>query len=109
MKRIRLLLWLFFKTNFIKTILFNYKLFPLKVACKLPIVFKGRVNTKGCDGKIILTEPVKTAMVIVGVMPEEIFSKRYVSTRFKISGSLYVGSNIQIRGGGQSMFPKMVF
>lgn len=101
MKRLPLPLWLLFRTNLIKTIVLNFKLFPLNVAKKLPIVLIGKVNISGCNGKVVLSEPIYTGMVIVGELPDDINAfKRDKTTRFKVEGELVLGSHIHIRGGG---------
>lgn len=101
MKRLPLPLWLIFRTNLLKTIFFNLKKFPLKTARKLPIVFIGKVNTSDCTGRIVFSEPLYTGMVIVGDMPNDICSyHRYYPMRFKVAGTLVLGSHVHIRGGG---------
>ena len=47
MKRLPLPLWLVFRTNLIKTILFNFRLLPISQAIKLPMVLIGKVNISG--------------------------------------------------------------
>lgn len=101
MKHLPLPLYLLLKTNLWRTLIFNYKMFPPKIARKLPIIFYGRVNTKGCTGKIEFTEKIHTGMVIVGGMSDELCSyKRAYPMRFKISGLLTLGEHVHIRGGG---------
>lgn len=101
MKRLPLPLWLLFRTNLIKTIILNFKLFPVSIAKKLPVVLIGKVNFSGSIGQITFTEPIYTGMVIIGELPDDINAfKRNTPTRFKVAGNLVLGSHIHIRGGG---------
>lgn len=101
MKRLPKPLYLLFRTNFIKTVILNYKLLPKSIAKKLPIIVLGKVNISGCTGKITFTEPVYTGMVIIGELVEETTAyKRSCPMRFKIMGNLVLGKHIHIRGGG---------
>ena len=101
MKRVPLPLWLLFRTNLIKTIILNFKLFPMNIAKKLPIVLLGKVNISGCTGHVGFSEPIYTGMVIIGELPDDTNAfKRNSPSRFKVSGDLVFGKHIHIRGGG---------
>ncbi|MBD1395407.1 acyltransferase [Mucilaginibacter glaciei] len=49
-----------------KTIYFNFKYFPFKTAVKLPVLIGRNVFLHKIKGRVIITGPVKTAMVQIG-------------------------------------------
>lgn len=54
------------KVNWVKTLYFNFKKFPLNIAVKLPVVFYGRVKFQSIKGEIIINTSVKRAMIGFG-------------------------------------------
>ena len=57
---------LFFKINWIKTIYFNYKMFPFSIARKLPVFFFGSIRFSDLSGEIQINGPIKRAMIGYG-------------------------------------------
>lgn len=57
---------LFFKVNWVKTIYFNFKMFPFSIAKKLPIFFFGKVRFSDLSGEVIIDAPIKRAMIGFG-------------------------------------------
>lgn len=57
---------LFWSINWIKTIYFNYKMFPYKTGRKLPVYFFGKVKFSNLSGKILIKAPIETAMIGFG-------------------------------------------
>lgn len=62
------------KVNWIKTLYFNFKKFPFKIAKKLPVFFYGKVSFQSIKGEIVIQSPIKTGMVGFGKRFEK-FSK----------------------------------
>lgn len=54
-------------TNFVKTIIFNFKMLPFRQAIRLPIYFYGRVKFRSLKGTVKIEGKVKTGMIKVGI------------------------------------------
>lgn len=50
----------------LKTIIFNFKYFPFKMAVKLPVLISGNVFLHKMHGRVIINGPIKTALVQIG-------------------------------------------
>jgi len=56
----------YFSVNWIKTIYFNFRMFPVKTALKLPVFFYGKIKFSNLSGKVIIDGSVKRAMIGFG-------------------------------------------
>lgn len=52
--------------NWVKTVYFNYKMFPIKVACKFPVFIYGKAKLLSLKGEIIINAPIKRGMIGFG-------------------------------------------
>ncbi|WP_242202419.1 LbetaH domain-containing protein [Aestuariivivens insulae] len=86
--------------NWIKTIYFNMKMFPFKIARKLPVFFYGSVNFKELSGEIIIDAPIKTGMIGFGQEFEKM-------TRSKRIAQLILNGKLVFKG--HAHFGKDVF
>lgn len=84
----------FSKVNWLKTLYFNFKKFPISEAIKLPIYFYGKVNFKNIDGKIIILTPIKSGMIGFG-QPYEMASKEIGTAELVLSGSIIFMGHVQ--------------
>lgn len=75
------------KVNWIKTIYFNFKMFPFSIAKKLPVYFYGMVKFNDLNGEIIIDAPIKSGMIGFG-QPYEIFSKSAGNAEIFIAGKV---------------------
>ena len=57
---------LYRSVNWTKTIYFNFKKFPFRIAKKLPVFFYGKICFQSIKGEIIINGPIKTAMIGYG-------------------------------------------
>ena len=57
---------LFFRTNFIQTLRFNWKMLPARQAWRLPIYFYGKTTFRSLTGKVVIEGPVHRGMIKVG-------------------------------------------
>jgi acetyltransferase-like isoleucine patch superfamily enzyme len=57
---------LYAKVNWIKTLYFNFKMFPFSIAKKMPVVFYGRVSFGDLTGTIVINGPIKKGMIGFG-------------------------------------------
>ena len=62
----QLLSHLIFKCNFVKTIWFNWKMFPAKEAWKLPIYLYGKTRFRSLAGTITINAPITSGMIKIG-------------------------------------------
>ena len=83
-------------TNIIKTIYFNFKVFPLKTAIKLPIWFYGKTYFRSLAGEVKIQHPVYPGMIKIGItniyvdhsIPENIWG---IYGKLIINGPLKMG------------------
>jgi acetyltransferase-like isoleucine patch superfamily enzyme len=50
----------------LKSIIFNFKYFPFKIAIKLPVLISNNIYLHKMGGKVIINGPVKTALIQIG-------------------------------------------
>lgn len=93
--------------NWMKTIAFNFKMFPFRQAIHLPVLLFGNVDTKDCQGgrcEFIHDIPSKDlfAQVLVGNVFCNVNGRNVhpYYTRLNINGMLQLGREIVISGGG---------
>ena len=86
---------LFRSVNWIKTLYFNHKKFPYKIARKLPVIFYGRVRLSNISGEIIIEGPISKGMVGFGQHFEKQTTSRGIA-ELNIEGKLVFKSNAHI-------------
>lgn len=77
----------FLSINWIKTLYFNFKMFPFKIAMKLPVFFYGSIKFSSLKGKIIIDAPIKKGMIGFG-QAYEMFSLSAKSSELILKGKL---------------------
>ncbi len=85
----------FASINWVKTIYFNFKMFPFEVAKKLPVYFYGRIKFSSLKGKIIIEGPIKKAMIGFGQKFEFPSTSKGVA-ELSLNGTLCFKSNAHI-------------
>lgn len=80
--------------NWLKTIYFNYKMFPRKVARKLPVFIYGKVNFLSLKGEIIINAPIKKGMIGFG-QRYEMFTKSKGTAEILIKGRVFFNGYFQ--------------
>lgn len=75
------------KVNWIKTLYFNFKMFPFSIAKKLPVYFYGKVKFHNLSGEFIIDAPIKSGMIGFG-QQYEIFSKSAGNAEIFIAGKV---------------------
>ena len=83
-----------FTLNCIKTLYFNFKMFPFEIAKKLPIFIYGKVKFSDLSGEIIIDAPIKMGMIGFG-QPYEIFSKSAGNAQIFIAGKVIFKGHCQ--------------
>lgn len=97
----------FFRIKWLKTLYFNFKMFKLKTAMRLPIFFYERVRFDSLKGQIIINSPITRGMVKFGYNLEIVrraigTSELRIDGTFIINGSFSTGVDCTIiiqRGG----------
>ena len=62
----RRLLYIIRTINLIKTLWFNFKVFPFAVAKKMPVWLYGKVTFRSLAGKIVINGPISAGMIKIG-------------------------------------------
>ena len=82
------------KVNWVKTLYFNFKMFPFSIAKKLPVFFYGSVKFTSLKGSIIIDAPLKTAMIGFG-QPYEMTTRSCGIAELFLEGQFLVNGHIQ--------------
>ena len=82
------------KINWVKTLYFNFKMFPFSIAKNLPVLFYGRVKFSSLKGKITIQAPIKTGMIGFGQPYEMTTRSRGIAELF-LEGKLIINGHIQ--------------
>lgn len=80
--------------NWVKTLYFNFRMFPLNQAIKLPVYFYGSVKFKSLNGKIIINAPLKRGMIGFG-QAYEIISRSKETAEITLEGNLIFNGHVQ--------------
>ena len=84
----------FFKINWTKTIYFNYKKFPFKIARQLPVYFYGKVKISNISGTIVIKAPIRRGMIGFG-QPYEQNSVHKGIAELVIQGTIVFTGHVQ--------------
>lgn len=103
-----------------KTLLFNFRYFPIKDAIKIPIIVSHRVAIQKFGGKVIIDVPIETNMIHLGFHENPAFDRReravwhntgtvifegkaYIGNGNCIAntGVLKIGNNVQMSGNSK--------
>ncbi len=80
--------------NWVKTLYFNFKMFPFSIAKKLPVFFYGYVKFSSLTGEIIFKVPVTSGMVGIGQTYEMMTRSKRIA-EILLDGTLIIRGNIQ--------------
>jgi acetyltransferase-like isoleucine patch superfamily enzyme len=94
-RRIRKKWRLILKVNWVKTLYFNYKKFPYKIARKLPVIIYGPVKLSNISGEIKIEGPISKSMIGFGQYFEKQTTSRGIA-ELNIQGTLVFKSNAHI-------------
>ncbi len=84
----------YYSVNWIKTLYFNFKKFPLKTAKKLPVFFYGPVKISSISGQILINAPIRKAMIGFG-QPYEMNTVHKGIAEINLSGTLVFNGHVQ--------------
>lgn len=77
----------FFSVNWIKTLYFNFKMFPYPIARQLPVYFYGKVKFSCLHGNISIEAPIKRGMIGFG-QPYEMTTISMGIAEFYLAGDV---------------------
>jgi hypothetical protein len=78
MHRLFLYIKILFQISLVKTLYFNFKVFPLPIAIKTPVHFFGSLKFASLKGKVkIMTSNLIPGMIVFGGMAENIMGTKY--------------------------------
>ncbi len=80
--------------NWVKTVYFNFKMFPFAIAKKLPVFFYGSVKFTSLKGTIKIEAPIKTGMIGFG-QPYEMTTRSCGIAEFFLEGKFIIKGHIQ--------------
>lgn len=84
----------FFSINWIKTLYFNFKMFPFNVALKLPVYFYGSVKFLSLKGNVTINSEIKRGMIGFG-QPYEMNTRSKGIAELYLRGQLIFNGHIQ--------------
>lgn len=82
------------KVNWIKTVYFNFRMFPFAVARKLPVYFYGSVKFSHLSGTIRIEAPIRRGMIGFG-QPYESISRSKGTAELFLAGSMVFYGHVQ--------------
>lgn len=102
--------WHFPRLNIIKTVIFNFKTLPFKVAIKLPVYLYGKVDFYFLLGKVKITDvPIRKGLIKLGMNKEFLGTSKGASlvilgrnSTLHFKGSCEISSNFLLRLGDMS-------
>jgi acetyltransferase-like isoleucine patch superfamily enzyme len=83
-----------FSINWLKTVYFNFKMFPFSIAKKLPVYFYGFVSYRNLSGKILIDAPIKSGMIGFG-QSYETFNTSNKTAQISLEGKIIFKGHIQ--------------
>ena len=88
----------FLRTNIIKTLMVNFCLLPWKQAIRLPIFVYGRFTLREHKGRIILKQPARAEMIIIGKKSSYV-TTTVQRTIWTVNGTLVFGGPMKFAFG----------
>lgn len=89
----------FFRIGFLKTMIINFRLLPIRQAVKLPIVATRAVVLESLKGKLVITKPAKFGMVKIGTFNTDFFSWNGDKCMLNINGKVFIYGLVQLGVG----------
>ncbi len=84
-----------------KTLLFNFRYFPLRDAVRLPVIVSHRVWMMDLSGEVLIRGPLRRGMVQIGFGEVGIFDKHRSRTIWQVSGRVEFGGSASIGHGSK--------
>ena len=92
-------LQLIWRLNVIKTLYFNFKVLPFRVAAKVPIFIYGKTYIWDISGSVCLPDKVSTGMIKIGYKWFDLWPVGFLPTQIQNRGKLVFDGNVIISGG----------
>lgn len=89
----------YFKVNWIKTLYFNFKMFPFALAKKMPVYFYGKVKLRSLDGEMVINGPIRRGMVGFGQHFEKPIRYKGIAEfnlegKWVVNGPMHIGKDV---------------
>lgn len=85
--------------GFWKSIIFNFRYFPIKIAIRFPVLIGVGCRLDKMRGKVEIIGPIKTGMILFGVGPTGLFDHRVDKSLFYNGGVLTFRGNARFGPG----------
>ncbi|HLN94158.1 MAG TPA: hypothetical protein VK183_00885 [Flavobacterium sp.] len=80
--------------NWLKTVYFNFRMFPFSIARQLPVVFYGKVHFANLSGRFRINAPIRRAMIGFGQPYENITRSKGTAELF-LAGEIIMSGHVQ--------------
>jgi len=87
--------------NIAKTIFFNFKIFPIKIAYKLPVLIGYHTKFISLAGQVKIESEIKLGMIRFGFSNVGIVDKKYTRTLIELNGTLIFKGTANIGNGSK--------
>lgn len=95
----------FFRCNIIKTLKFNFKMFPFRQAVKLPVFFYGKVDLRSLKGDVIINHTLSTGMIKIGILSKYV-DTQVPNSRWTVNGTIIFNGPIEMARGSYVLVAK---
>lgn len=93
-RKIKKKLKVYRKVNWIKTLYFNFRMFPFAIACRLPVFFYGRVRFGNLTGTVAIEAPIRRGMIGFG-QPYELKRRSAGIAELLLEGRMVFRGSVQ--------------
>ncbi len=87
------------RLNLIKTLYFNFRIFPLGIAIRLPVFLYGRVSLQSLNGRVTIPDKVDTGMIRIGYRWLDLFPSSFSPSQINVKGEIIFKGRCVISGG----------
>ena len=87
------------RLNIVKTLCFNFRMFSIGTALRLPVFLYGRVSLQSLDGRIVLPKNVTTGMIRIGYRWLDLIPSSFLPSQINVKGEIRFIGRCIISGG----------
>lgn len=87
------------RLNLFKTLYFNFRMFPIASAIRLPVFLYGRISLQSLQGRVTLPECVCTGMIRIGYRWLDLFPASFLPSQINVKGEILFKGRCIISGG----------
>ncbi len=90
-----------FSLNIYKTVILNFHYFPIKTACKFPVLVYKNVSLVKCKGSIILNTPAKVGLLQIGPQKIGTLDHKHNKSIWEVEGEIVLNGKANIGSGSR--------